>query len=103
MLALKLTLKYIAQNTHTHTHVQYGWTVLSSSLTDSEGRAGASCSCPTSAQLSGPRAAFEQPITPTQHRGKAISARGVALTHQMVWEMNRAIILVLDNSSDEAN
>lgn len=107
MLSLKLTLKCITQNpqTHTraHTHRQYGWTMLGSSLTDSEGRVGASCSCPTSAQLSRPRAAFEQPITPTQHRGKAISARGVALTHQMVWEMNRAIILVLDNSSDEAN
>lgn len=63
----------------------------------------ASCSCPTSAQLSEPRAAFEQPITPTQQRGKAISSRGAPLSHQMVWEMNRAIILVLDNSSDEAN
>lgn len=63
----------------------------------------ASCSCPTSAQLSETRAAFEQPITPTQHRGKAISSRGAPLSHQMVWEMNRAIILVLDNSSDEGN
>lgn len=41
VLALKLTLKYVAQkHTHTHTrvHVQYGWTALSSSLTDSEER-----------------------------------------------------------------
>lgn len=65
--------------------------------------AGASCCCPTSAQLSEPRAAFEQPITPTQHRGKAISSRGAALSHQMAREMNRAIILARDNSSDGAN
>ncbi|CAB1430573.1 unnamed protein product, partial [Pleuronectes platessa] len=52
-------------------------------------------------QLSEPRPAFEQPITPTQHRGKAISSRGAPLSHQMVWEMNRAIILVPGNSSDE--
>lgn len=63
----------------------------------------ASCCCPTSAQLSEPRAAFEQPITPTQHRGKAISSRGAPLSHQMVREMNRAIILAQDNSSDGAN
>lgn len=63
----------------------------------------ASCCCPTSAQLSEPRAAFEQPITPTQHQGKAISSRGAALSHQMAWEMNRAIILARDNSSDGAN
>lgn len=63
----------------------------------------ASCCCPTSAQLSEPRAAFEQPITPTQHPGKAISSRGAALSHQMAREMNRAIILARDNSSDGAN
>lgn len=63
----------------------------------------ASCCCPTSAQLSEPWAAFEQPITPTQHRGKAISSRGAPLSHQMVREMNRAIILAQDNSSDGAN
>lgn len=63
----------------------------------------ASCRCPTSAQLSELRGAFEQPITPTHHQGKAISSRGTLLSHQMAREMNRAIILVLDNSSDEAN
>lgn len=63
----------------------------------------ASCSCPTSAQLTELWTAFEQPITPTQHRGKAISSRGTPLPHQMAREMNRAIILGPDNSSDEAN
>ena len=58
---------------------------------------------PTSAQWSGAGAAFEQPITGTLHQGKAISSGGVPHSHQMVWEMNRAIILALDNSSDGAN
>lgn len=106
VFCLKLTLKYAAHTyTHTYIHTLRGMDKpYSKAFWQAAGDgAEASCSCPTSAQLSEPRAAFEQPITPTQHRGKAISSRGTPLSHQMVWEMNRAIILVLDNSSDEAN
>lgn len=99
----KLTLGHF-KDTHMGTHTFRAWMEHIPKPSDRQKVMLPRPAAPAPPLLSCPSS--EQPLNsllPRHSTGGKQSAPGRLLSHQMAWEMNRAIILVLDNSSDEAN